>query len=285
MDIPVASSSALLGLALVMAPTVWAESPRRLTVDGLLKRDPVYVDGGRAVLYAARAKSPRLALMRLDLKTGETTRVHPESNLVEFCPTTSSGGVWAFQRMTGNDVCSLLVEDAMGRQTPIPTSKKTSMNAAISPNGRELVYNLSGQLFRREVAGGREQPLAHSNGRNDWPAWSPDGRRVVFASSREGDFDLYVVSREGGEARRLVGEAGLDFRPDWSPDGTKICFTSNRDLNYEVYVVNSDGANSRRLTRHAERDDYPAWHPDGKRLVYVSERNGRHDLYELTFRN
>ncbi len=256
---------------------------RRLTSDGLLKRDPIYVDGGNAVLYSVRHASPRLVLKRLNLITDESSRIHPKSSLVEFRPGISADGkTLAFQRITGNDVCSLIVEDLKaGSEQAIATSRKTSWNMALSPNGRELIYNLSGQLYRRNIATKKEEPIARSGGRNDWPAWSPDGTTIAFASSRDGDFDLFLMDRDGDNVRLVTSGEGLDMRPSWSPDSRRIAFTGNRDGNYEIYVIHADGSQLRRLTDHAERDDYASWHPDGKRLVYVSERNGRFDLFEL----
>lgn len=278
-------SAALIGLAaLLLNTSAWGdERSRRLTSDGLLKRDPIYTESGDAVLYSVRAESPRLVLMRLDLQTGGAARLHPKSTLVEFRPSLSAqGGKLAFQRMTGNDVCSLLLRDlSSGSEKVIKTGKKTSFNASLSPDGKTLLYNLSGQLYRNDIDGGKETPLAHASGRHDWPAWSPDGKRIAFASSRLGDYDLFVMDAGGENIRCIAQGKGLDMRPAWSPDGKRICFTSNRDLNYELYVVGVDGANLRRLTHNDERDDYASWSPDGKRIVYVSERNGRHDLYEL----
>jgi len=275
----------LLLFALTSSPTLNAGGPtRRLTLDGLLKRDPIYMDSGKAVLYSVRHASPRLVLKWLNLDTGESTRFHPKSSLVEFRPGISADGeTLAFQRMTGNDVCSLIVEDLKaGTEQTIATNRKTSWNAALSPDGRELIYNLSGQLFRRHIASGKEEAIAQSGGRNDWPAYSPDGTTIAFASSRDGDFDLFLMDRDGDNVRLLTSGVGLDMRPNWSRDDRRIAFTSNRDSNYEIYVIHADGSQLRRLTEHDERDDYAAWHPDGKRLVYVAERNGRFDLFELT---
>lgn len=259
------------------------EPARQLTTDGLLKRDPIYINSGTAILYSVRAESPRLVLMRLDLQTGKTQRFHAKSNLVEFRPTISRDGQrLAFQRMTGNDVCSLYVEElSTGREQVIATSKKTSFNAALSPDGTELVYNLAGQLYRKNIAADKGATLSHSSGRSDWPAWSPDGDHIAFASSRKRDYDLFVADRNGQDVRQLTDATGFDIRPSWSPDGRRIAFTSNRDRNYEIYLINEDGSNRRRLTKHDERDDYPSWHPDGQHLVYVAERNGRSDLWEL----
>ena len=168
-----------------------------------------------------------------------------------------------------------------GNERVVNTSKKTSYNCVLSPHGEELLYNLAGQIYRQELAQGKEIQLTTSSGRNDWPTWSPDGKQIAFASSRDGDFDLYVMNHQGEGLRRLTSTSGLDMRPAWSPDGRQIAFTSNRDQNYELYLIDANGSNLRRLTQHMERDDFPAWHPSGNRIVYVSEQQGRFDLYEI----
>jgi TolB protein len=138
----------------------------------------------------------------------------------------------------------------------------------------------TGQMIASVDAQGQDRKPLTQDGINNWPAFSPDGKQIAFASSRDGKFDLYVMSAAGLDVRRLTrGGAGLDMRPAWSPDGRRIAFTSNRDGNYEIYVIGADGTALRRVTRNDERDDYACWHPDGRRLVIVGERAGRFDLY------
>ena len=120
--------------------------------------------------------------------------------------------------------------------------------------------------------------MTDAAGMNAWPAYSPDGRKIAFGSSRTGDFEIYVMNADGSDLHRLTRSPGLDVRPAWSPDGTRIAFTSNRDGNYEIYVMNADGSDPRNVTSHPARDDHPAWHPDG-RLLFVSDRDGGSDLY------
>jgi Tol biopolymer transport system component len=111
------------------------------------------------------------------------------------------------------------------------------------------------------------------------PNFSPDGRRIVFTSRRDQDYEIYVMNADGAEQRRLTYSRGIDMNPAFSPDGRRIAFTSNRGGNYEIYVMDANGGNPQRVTRHPERSDFPCWHPDGQHLVFVGERNGRFDLY------
>ena len=114
------------------------------------------------------------------------------------------------------------------------------------------------------------------------PAWSPDGTRIAFTSSRgttprTGGPEIYVTdpSPEGpsNEPVRLTATRSSNSAPNWSPDGTKIAFESGRDrprshdFTPEIYTMNADGTGQTRLTRKGWYGD-PVWSPDGKRLAF-----------------
>jgi tricorn protease len=84
--------------------------------------------------------------------------------------------------------------------------------------------------------------------------------------------DLWVVSREGGDARRLTAGAGIETDPAFSPDGTQIAFTGEYDGNVDVYVVPAEGGVPRRLTYHPAADVVVGWTPDGSRVLFRSSR-------------
>jgi TolB protein len=104
------------------------------------------------------------------------------------------------------------------------------------------------------------------------PTWSPDGTRIAFTSTRDGNTDIWVVSAGGGELRRLTSNAARDFGAAWSPDGTTIAFVSDRNRNTDIYAIRADGTGETRLTGHPASDSSPAWSPDGSRLVFSSAR-------------
>src|SRR5712692_360474 len=85
--------------------------------------------------------------------------------------------------------------------------------------------------------------------------------------------DLWIVSRDGGEARRLTSGVGVETIPSFSPDGTQVAFTGEYDGNLDVYVVPAAGGVPRRLTYHPGEDDVLGWTPDGKKILYSTWGN------------
>jgi len=86
--------------------------------------------------------------------------------------------------------------------------------------------------------------------------------------------DLWITSREGGEARRLTAGIGLEGQPHFSPDGRRIAFTAEYDGNIDVYMVPVEGGSPTRLTWHPGPDLVQGWTPDGK-IIFASGRNSQ----------
>jgi tricorn protease len=84
--------------------------------------------------------------------------------------------------------------------------------------------------------------------------------------------DIWIVSREGGDAQRLVTGLGTLSGPIFSPDGTMLAYTGNYEGNDDVYVVPSTGGEPRRLTFHPGADEAVGWTPDGKSVLFSSPR-------------
>ena len=100
-----------------------------------------------------------------------------------------------------------------------------------------IVTRADGSHPRQVVAGASETN----------PEASPDGRQVAFMSRRDGNWEVYVASIDGGNPRRLTKNAANDGLPAWSPDGRHIAFVTDRDGEWAVWVMRPDGSGQRRL--------------------------------------
>lgn len=114
------------------------------------------------------------------------------------------------------------------------------------------------------------------------PAWSPDGRRLAFASLQNGNIDIFVMDPDGSNRTRLTTHGSADYKPSWSPDGERIAFVSERDGNAEIYAMRADGSDQTRLWSQANAADVdPAWSPDGTRIAFSSDRDGNAEIYVM----
>ena len=91
------------------------------------------------------------------------------------------------------------------------------------------------------------------------PVWSPDSRRIAFASNRDGTWRIYLMDADGTDVTPLPTGTGNALDPAWSPDGTRIAFVSNRSGNSDIWVVKLDGTELRRLTTDSNLDLAPTW--------------------------
>jgi TolB protein len=131
---------------------------------------------------------------------------------------------------------------------------------------------------------------------------SPDGKRIVFTSLKDGDLDLYTMNVDGTGMKRLTTAAGYDGGAFFSPDGTKIVYrawhpTDTALTNYrsllaqrlvrpnrmELWVMNADGSNQHQITNLGGANFGPFFTPDGRRIIFSSNyknpRSSNFDLY------
>ena len=105
--------------------------------------------------------------------------------------------------------------------------------------------------------GGELQSLVVDAADDAAPAWSPDGTRLAFTSTRDGYPQIYVVNRDGSELHRVSRGGAAAFSPTWSPDGQWIAFASQRNGAVNLFLMDQDGANVTALTDSG--GDRPSW--------------------------
>src|SRR5262245_6015925 len=150
----------------------------------------------------------------------------------------------------------------------IPVDFSPATRGAWSPDGSK-VLTASEDIFVAPVVGGPSINLTNRPARYVTPAWSHDGKRIAFASDRDGGMDLYTMNADGSGVVRIVAGLGSAWYPTWSPDSKRIAFTCIVDPvpspfvgNSEICVINADGSGFARLTADPALDDEPDWSPD-----------------------
>lgn len=151
-------------------------------------------------------------------------------------------------------------------QTKIAVVRKTK-------RGREL-YTMS-------MDGKNVRAITNNGSINLLPAWSTDGRSILFTSYIRRNPNLYTIPSNGGRPKLLSGERGLNTGGAMSPDGKQVALTLSRDGNSEVYKMNTDGTGLKRLTNEWAIDSSPTWSPDGKRIAFVSSRWGDPHIFVM----
>ena len=92
----------------------------------------------------------------------------------------------------------------------------------------------------------------------DWkPSWSPDGQRIAFQSSRDGNYEIYVMDADGSNPHRLTDHPADDWKPSWSPDGRHIAYGDGMR-----FTRCPDGSNPRNLTNDSYLHYYPSCSPE-----------------------
>lgn len=159
------------------------------------------------------------------------------------------------------------------------TDEGTWMNIDVSPDGNHIVFDLLGNIYIMPVSGGDATILRDGPAYELQPRFSPDGQWISFTSDLGGGDNIWVMKRDGSEARQITDE---DFRllnnASWSPDGNYIIarkhFTSTRSLGAgELWMYHISGGSGIQLVARAnDQQDLgqPFNSPDG-RYVYYSQ--------------
>lgn len=137
-------------------------------------------------------------------------------------------------------------------------------------------------IFKADPDGGNLVRITDAEGYDAEGSYSPDGKRIIFTSFRDGNAEIYIMDADGKNPKRITNKPGYDGGPFFSPDGTKIIYRSDRKENdlLQVFINNLDGTAERALTNNEHVNWGPYFHPDSRHIAYATSKHG-HQNYEI----
>ena len=169
---------------------------------------------------------------------------------------------------------------------PVGVRERPTLQSALQPASGELLY------FARRESSASSQPIFEivtldlstweerrfdAGASSTYPQPSPDGRWIVFQSDRDGDFEIYLANRHGGQVRQLTRNAVWDRLPAWSPDGQWIVYStdSRGDQTFDLYRMRPTGEEQQPLFSDGWRNSHARYNPGGNAVVFTAGQQVR----------
>jgi Tol biopolymer transport system component len=265
----------------------------RLTDGAAADYHPAWSPDGTQILFVSeRDGNQEIYVMDAD---GSSQRRLTNNSAADMRPTWSPDGAPGGERIAfntkrdGNWEIYVMNVDGSDQQR-LTTTDAWEFMPIWSPDGTEIAFFACDpqcrphrqDIYVMNSDGSNLRQLTDSPSTVDEdPAWSPDGKKIVFQSDRDGNFEIYSMNADGSDQQRLSKHRGDDYWPAWGPAPATpiatptpsqglIAFVSTRDGNGEIYVMDPGGENVRRLTNWRQWDGYPTWSPDGAKIAYYS---------------
>jgi len=188
----------------------------------------------------------------------------------------------------GNELWRIRVAGGEPPQ-PLFGTSVAGWNPAISHRGDRLAYThpfSDTNIWRLELPGpngktGEPVSLISSTYPDEAAQYSPDGKKIVFASGRSGHTEVWVCASDGSNALQLTSLQGFVGSPRWSPDGQRIVFDSNVEGQFQLYVIDVGGGSPRRMTHGSADDAVASWSRDGRWIYFVSNRTKKWQVWKM----
>ncbi|QKK01200.1 MAG: peptidase S41 [Pseudomonadota bacterium] len=148
-------------------------------------------------------------------------------------------------------------------------------------SAQHLAFVYAGDIWISDRHGKDPRRLSSAAAEENNPYFSPDGTRVAFAADYEGNTDVYVISVDGGQPKRLTWHPGADIPVGWSADGEAVAFASRRETDHGRsaqiwHVPVAGGAPAKQMEARFFRG---RWNASGRWLAYIDHGPAYNGLY------
>lgn len=170
-----------------------------------------------------------------------------------------------------------------GQPEMLPTGSKELEGLALSPDGKTLAFveETSDENIWEVTPGSAPKPVVRSARADHSQQFSPDGTRIVFASDRTGNYEIWLAEADGRNQQQLTSSGGSCGSPRFSPDGTRVIYDNQTAGSSDIYSAPVNGGTPLRLTVDGKNNSMPAWSLDGKNVFFISNRSGSDQIWKI----
>ena len=265
----------------------------RLTNNNAMDCEPAWSpDGSTVVFWSNRDGGKEIYVMGVD----DSNVKRLTNNLADDVnPSWSPDGRRILFESERDGNREIYVMDADGNnQLRLTRDNALDSTAAWSPDGNLIAfasnrdtgypynpYNMD--IYVMNADGSNVKRIVDDPEYDVGPQWSPDGRKIVFMTGRNGNFDVYDTNADGTGQRNLTPDYDKsDGAPVWSHDGNNIIFSRRIDGKDQLFVMDADGQNLKRVTYNSANNSSPGWSPDGSKLIYQTDVDGNWEIYLIS---
>ncbi len=225
---------------------------------------------------------------------GKQLRRVTRNGMGNNAPAWSPDGKWlAYSSFKSRTPGVFILPTNGGREFRVSSNSAQAIGGNFSPDSRYFTFSqLAGKDYRRrnyeiylyDMVTRVKKRLTRNFGIDVSPAFSPDGKKIVFSTGRAGNPHIYVMNVDGSGVHSITSKGNYNTEPEWSPRGDRIVFTGRvtDGSSIDIVTVNPDGSDLRRLTGGQRRNESPTWSPDGRNIAFSSDRTGRKYVYVMT---
>ena len=267
----------------LLSPETLAIRPTPINPTCVEERQPAFSHDGKYLAYWCFRNDYQAQLYFFSLPDGKPKVIAP------FWEDLPTGLTWSAddtkliysrsKNYESDELLELSVTTGSKRQLGL-----TGHRPAVSPKGDKVAYGSvfdRSNIWRRDLLHPEAPPLELiPSSRPQYDAqFSPDGKRIAFASHRSGLQGVWISNEDGNNLVQISDPKVVSGSPQWSPDGTKVAFDSFPRDRWEIYVADVAERKPRKLATDISSIIRPSWSRDGKSIYFVSEERGREGVY------